>query len=409
MSKEKSTTELRDEQTQLTVRGKEIVALAKTESRGLRPDEVTELERNQLRQQEINIELAELRALDIRKSEAQPTNKFSLRKAMLELADGGNYSEESRKMIAMGEASFNGSGVSKRNGRSLLIPVEQRAEITATGVAGTGSDLIDTQFMDILKPLRDRLVLAQAGATVIPGLVGNIDIPSYSGSSAAWAGENDAAADGAGVFSHKTMKPKRLTSKIYVSRQLLIQDSLAVENLLRADLLNAIASKLEATILGGAAHVDEAPDGLFTGFAGEAVSMNWDNIVGLETEIDLANALMQNSGYIMHTSIRGKAKTTVKKTGEALGFILDPDGTMNGYKALRTNAMYNVAAADPDPAKYGVIFGNWADLLIGQWGAIDLTIDPYTRAEEAMVKIIVNSYWDAAPRRNASFAKALMS
>ena len=58
--------------------------------------------------------------------------------------------------------------------------------------------------------------------------------------------------------------------------------------------------------------------------------------------------------------------------------------------------------------EYGIVFGNWADLLIGQWGALELMVDPYTKADQALVRIIVNSYWDATPRRSASFAKALI-
>lgn len=408
MGKEKSTTELRDEQNGLITRSKEIVQGAKTENRALKDEETRELEGNQLRMAEINIELSELRAMNIRTNQATSTQKFSLRKAMLEMVDGGNYSEEVRSVIQVGQELQKESGIAQRNARSLLIPVEQRSSFTATGAVGTGSDLVDTQFLDIMPALRDRLVLAQAGAMVVPGLVGNIDIPLYSGSTANWENENDPAQDGAGKFSHVTAKPKRLTSLLLVSRQLLIQDSLGVEAMLRSDLLSSIASKFEATVLGGHAHSENKPDGLFTGFTDDELAMSWDNIVDMETKVDLANALTDSTGYIMHTSLRGKAKKTVKKTGESLGFILDPDGTMNGYKALRTNAVYNVATAGEDPAKYGAIFGNWADLFIGQWGAIDLMVDPYTKAESAFVRVIVNSYWDAVPRRNASFAKALM-
>ena len=115
----------------------------------------------------------------------------------------------------------------------MLIPVESRAEITA---GNAGANVIETDFMNIVEPLRDRLVLASAGATMLTGLVSDIDIPAYSGSTSNWANENAAASDGAGTFSKKTMKPKRLTSILKVSRQMLVQDSLGVEAMLRADL-----------------------------------------------------------------------------------------------------------------------------------------------------------------------------
>ena len=408
MPKEKTITELKDERNQLSIRAKAITDGARGEKRMLNEAENTELGEIQCRMADINTEIVTKEAENRQKGERHQVQgqSFSLRKAMLEMVDGVGYSDEVRQMNDIGRQSLEQAGVSVRGSRGIYIPVECRDSFTATGAAGTGSDLIETNFMDIQKPLRDRLVLSQAGARVLTGLRGNIDIPDYSGST-----ENDKAKDGGGSFSHKTMKPKRLTSILTVSRQLLIQDSLGVEQLLRSDLVDAIAGKLEATILGNHTHADTMPDGLFTGFSEAPVTMDWKAVVNLETQVDLANALDGNTGYIMHTSLRGKGKTTVKATQGALGFLIDPDGTMNGYKVLRTNAIAtNATTGDsPTPASaWGILFANWAELLIGQWGAIDLMVDPYTKADEAFVRIIVNSYWDANTRRGASFAKAMM-
>ncbi|MDR1882998.1 MAG: phage major capsid protein [Prevotella sp.] len=413
MAKEKSITELRDEKNQLVARSKEITTAAKTEKRMFNDGENEELSTIQTRMADINIEIAARESENSQQGTKHTENggTFSLRSALLQLVDGGKFSEETQRMNDVGRRAIAAAGVNVRSSNGLVIPVEARSSFTATGESGTGSDLIDTEFLDILAPLRDRLVLAQAGATVLTGLRGNIDIPDFSGNTANWENENAAAQDGGGTFSHKSMKPKRLTSVIMVSRQLLIQDTLGVEQFLRSDMIYAIAHKLEATILGNAEHSETKPDGLFTGFAGSAIDLSWDSIVDLETSVDLANALADNSGYIMHTALRGKAKKTVKKTNGAIGFVLDPDGTMNGYNALRTNAIANVAATtgeNPTPASYGIAFGNWADLIIGQWGALDLMVDPYTKADQAFVRIVINSYWDAIPRRAASFAKAMM-
>jgi HK97 family phage major capsid protein len=375
--------------------------------------ETAELSDIQVRLADINIEIA-AREAENQQSGARHTGhagNLSLRNALLQLVDGGQFSEETRRMNERGREIITRAGVNLRSSNGLVIPVEARASFTATGPAGTGSDMIDTEFLDILTPLRDRLVLAQAGATVLTGLRGNIDIPSFSGNTANWENENDPAQDGGGTFSHKTMKPKRLTSVITVSRQLLIQDTLGVDQIIRNDLINAISHKLEATILGNAAHSDTKPDGLFTGFADAAIDLSWDSIVDLETGVDLSNALVGNTKYIMHTALRGKAKKTVKKANGAIGFVLEPDETMNGYDALRTNAIANVAAVTegaPAPASYGIVFGNWADLIVAQWGALDLMVDPYSKADQAFVRIIVNSYWDTIVRRDVSFGKAMM-
>ena len=65
--------------------------------------------------------------------------------------------------------------------------------------------------------------MAQAGATYMSGLVGNLSIPVYSGSNVGWAGEVDAATDGAGKFSEVNLEPKRLTAFIDISKQFLIK------------------------------------------------------------------------------------------------------------------------------------------------------------------------------------------
>ena len=82
------------------------------------------------------------------------------------------------------------------------------------------------------------------------GLVGNISIPKYSGSTVTWEGEVGAASDGAGTFSEVELSPKRLTAYIDVSKQFLLQDSVSAEAMLRNDIVKAISNKLEATILG---------------------------------------------------------------------------------------------------------------------------------------------------------------
>lgn len=404
MAKEKSKVELMDEKKKLQERASTITGSARAEQRMLNKDEEKELGEIQCRLADINIEIAMRDSENQQKGNPHVTNQtFSLRKAILEMidTDGHGYSERTKQMNALGYSLLEKAGQSPRSSRGLYIPVEARANMTAKS---PGDTLIETDFLDILTPLRDRLVLSQAGASMMTGLVGNIDIPDYSGSTAEWADENDDAADGAGTFTKKTMKPKRLTSILTVSRQLLVQDSLGVEQLLRADLVNAVASKLEATVLGGHTTSAEKPDGLFTGFSEAAVDMSWAGIVDLETNVDVANALMGNTAYIMHTKLFGKGKTTLKSTGVA-GYLIENEST-NGYKALRTNAVFNKKGSTNQ--EYGIVFGNWADLLIGQWGALDLMIDPYTKAEQAFVRIIVNSYWDAVPRRNGSFAKALI-
>ena len=134
----------------------------------------------------------------------------------------------------------------------IVLPIEERGDIKAT-VATAGQENVAEDKLGILEPLRASLVLAQAGASYMTGLVGNVSIPVYSGSNVGWAGEVDAASNGGGTFSEVNLEPKRLTAYIDVSKQFLIQDSNSAEEMLKRDIVSAIANKLEATILGSEA------------------------------------------------------------------------------------------------------------------------------------------------------------
>lgn len=407
MAKEKSITEMRAEKEKLSTRAGEITTKAKADKRMLTEEENKELGEIQCRMAEISIEIERRNGMNVIDNAIQekPKNNFSLRKTLLDLSNG-TRSADTQKLNEAGRYIMGQSGIAAR-GNGIMIPVQavKRADpsFTATGAAETGSGLIQTDFMNIMEPLRNRLILGQAGATMMTGLVNNIEIPKYSGSQAAWADENAPAVEQAGTFSYATMKPKRLTAILNISRQLLVQDSLNVEQVLRSDLINAIAEKLELTAFGGAEHAENTPDGLFTGFKDAAVPFSWDAVVDMETDTDIKNALAQNSNYVLHTKLRGAAKVTPKALQGVLGFIMEADGTMNGYNVLRTNSVYSAEGS------YGAVFGNWADLLIGQWGALEMIVDPYTKADTNIVRVIVNSYWDFLVRRDESFSKRLFS
>lgn len=133
-----------------------------------------------------------------------------------------------------------------------------------------------------------------------------------------------------------------------------------------------------------------------------------------ETNADVQNALFGNLSYILHPALVGKAKTKVKDSSGAGGFIFtgNGDGQLNGYKALRTNNLPKALRGTTEPEKagdeYGIVFGNWADYFVGQWGGIELLVDPYTQALKGTVRLITNSYWNMGFIRKESFCIASM-
>ena len=214
-------------------------------------------------------------------------------------------------------------------------------------------------------------------------------MPKYSGSNVTWETEVGAASDGAGTFSEVELSPKRLTAYIDVSKQFLLQDSVSAEAMLRNDIVKAITEKLEKTILGDAAGSTKVPAGIFNG--ADAAVLTYAGTVDMESELDEANV-----GGEFTYIVSPKAKAALRKAAKGdNGFVME-DGEVNGIKVLCTSA-----------AK-GVVLGNFSEYVIAQWGPVDLLIDTVTQAVNGKVRIVINAYFDAKPRRSEAFVAGVV-
>ena len=327
------------------------------------------------------------------------TKKFSLIKAINDVVNNRALDDVAKEVVAKGVQEMRKSGLAVAGSIQLPVMETENEEMRANGVlaqtAGAGMENIATEKLDILEPLRANMVMSQAGATYLTGLVGNISIPAYTGSNVAWAGETAAAANGAGDWSEIKLQPHRLTAYVDVSKEFLLQDSNDAEAMLRRDIIAAIGNKLEATILGADAGTDEKPEGLFNGVTAMTTAVKFADIVDAEAELDAANVSGAYT-YILSPKAKAALRTLSKDAGSGR-FVLE-DGEIEGSKALVSS---NVVAK-------GMVVGDFTDYVIAQWGAIDLVVDNYTKATEGKVRLVVNGYFDAKPRRATSFVKRIL-
>lgn len=325
--------------------------------------------------------------------------KFSLIKTINDVVNNRGLDEAAKAVNREGRSAMNKAGLAC-NG-NITIPIEHRDGpisgatngIFAT-VATQGKENVATDKLDILEPLRANMVMAQAGATYLTGLVGDVSIPVYSKSNCAWKGEAVAADNGEGAFSEVVLQPKRLTAFIDVSKQFLLQDSNDAEEMLKRDLIAAIGEKLEATILGSDAGDTTKPAGIFNGVTADTAAFKFDNVVDMEATLEEEN--VNDYCYIVSPSAKAILRKTSKDSGS--GQFVMQDGEIEGRKVYVSS---NVT-------KKGVIVGDYSDYVIAQYGAIDLVVDPYTKASEGCVRLVVNAYFDAKPRRATSFVKRIL-
>lgn len=379
--------ELIDKRNQLKIQAEAIIGNAEKELRKLDTDEKAKFDALKKQMDDID---NEIRNLNEKLNKERKMENFSLLKAINDVANNRQLDERSQEVVNNGISEMRKAGLSY-SGQIVLPVTEQRADVQAT-VDGAGKEIVAEDKLNILEPLRANLVMVDAGANFMTGLVGNVSIPAYSGSNVGWTGEIDTATDGAGAFSEVALAPKRITAYLDVSKQFLLQDSVSAEALLRADIVRAISNKLEATILGADAGDTTKPKGIFNG-ADTIADTSYATMVGLIQTLEDAN-VAGDVKYIVSPSIKAKLKTTSKDKGS--GVFVMQNGEVDGVPVLCTSACK------------GLVVGNWADYVIAQWGSIDLTIDPYSQATNGKVRLVVNAYFDAKPRREEAFvAKTL--
>lgn len=312
--------------------------------------------------------------------------RFSLLKAIRNVAENRQLDNVTAAVCNAGLKELRAAGLSSVG--QLYIPtMETRA---AVSVASEGVDVVATDLYDIIEPLRAKNVLVQAGAKFYTGLTNNAQIPVMTGSNVNWAGETAAATDGNVLYNNVTLTPKRLTAYVDISKMLLAQDSIGVENAIRQDLINAINSKLESTILGKGAKSATTPAGIFNGKTPTKVT-DFEGLVGLEAKVEEANVLGGIS-YIASPSARASFRNMMKGS-RGTAQLAYTDGTLDGTPVYSTS---NVEAKT-------FVVGDFSNLAIGSWGGLDIVVDNYTQAVNGMIRLVVNAYFDAALIRPEAF------
>lgn len=298
--------------------------------------------------------------------------------------------------------------------RAVLAQMMKR-DLTV-GTANAGGNLVATDLLaaSFIELLRNRMVLGGLGVTVLDGLVGNIAIPSMTaGASTYWVSEGTAVTESQAVFGQVTMSPKTVGMFTDYSRKTLLQTTPAIEALVRMDLASGIAHELDRVGLAGSGSGAE-PTGVINtaGIGSVAGGTNgaaptYAHMVELEEDVGVANADIGNLAYVTNAKMRAQLKLT-QVFASTNGQPVWQGNEVNGYRAATTNAMpANLTKGSSSGVCSAIAYGNWADLLMGMWGGLDLILDPYALATAGGRRIVALQDVDVKVRRAASFSVML--
>lgn len=299
-----------------------------------------------------------------------------------------------------------------RQARGFLVPFEVQTRDLVVGNPTAGGNLVATDLLagSFIEVLRNAMVLPELGAQMLTGLVGNVAIPKQTGAATAyWVAENNAPTESQQTIGQVTMSPRTVGAWTEISRKLLLQSSIDVEAMVQRDLAAVLGLAIQQAAINGTGSNNQ-PSGLLTlitpGVVGgtNGAAPTWAHIVDLESQVAVANALVDNMAYLTNAKVRGKLKTTPKVPGQN-GFIWENGDTpVNGYRAAVTNAVPSNLTKGTGTNLSAIIFGNFRDLVIGMWGGLDLMVDPYTGSAAGTVRVVALQDVDVAVRYTESFA-----
>jgi len=409
--------EIQDLKGQLTKANKVIFETADAEKRSLTAEESSTVTDNLQRLDTLDLQLRNASFEESKDGKPiskiyntpKKAEKFSLIKAINDRVESRNMDPVARDVFTLGKQEMRNAGLTPAG--DIVIPLEVRADILA-GTPTAGQEIVAEEKVKILPPLSAKLIFTEMGCQYLPGLVGNVSIPTYAGTTVAWKTEVAAATDGGGAFAEVNLSPLRITAFLDVSKTFLAQDAVGAEQLLYDNIVGACARLIESTVLGVAIGVAGTQPGSF-GYTLAAANANTEaaivptyaTLVAMEANVDASNALEGNLAYVTNPAGRAILKSHDKGVANDTGDMLCSENNMvNGYKLYTTTSCSGAAGtAGTDEL---LIFGNWGDLIIGQWGGYDITVDPYSQAINNQVKIVVNTYVDVKGARGTSGAGA---
>jgi len=334
---------------------------------------------------------------------AKETRKFSVFKAIRALTDktwkGAEFELECHNEIL----KRTGLPEAVHSGFYMPMDIQKRDLTVGTPTAGGNLVATDLQASSFIDLLRARSLLAQLGATMLPGLVGNVAIPKLTGAATAYWLTNEATAitESQQTIGQLALAPKTLGAYTELSRLLMLQSTPAAEAMVMNDLAKVLALAIDLAGFEGS-----GASGQPTGIASTAgigavtgTSLALAGIIEFQTDVAAANALATNSAYVTTPAVAGllKGRARISSTDSKClweGNILD--GEVDGYRGATSTQL--TAAS--------MIFGDFSQVVIGEWGMLEIALNPYAAFATAITGIRAIQSVDVGVRQAAAFSRA---
>lgn len=286
-----------------------------------------------------------------------------------------------------------GQEIARRSGiasEGLRVPlpvlVRDPAETRAITSTGTGGNLIGTELRQPIEPLMAASFVAAAGATVISGLNGRVAFPRIMGD----AGTTWIDGDGQDVplsdpaVEQVGMQPRTVGSRTELSRNLLVQDSLDVERMVRRSQARQLAAAIDRAAITGDG-TGNAPRGIMATPGVGSVSLGTnggaitpDAVADLVGAVADANADTSTAGFLTNTKVQRAIAKLKDTTGRPLGEAV----VLQGKPVLYTNSVPSTLTKGTGSGLSAMIYaGAFSEMAVGIWeNGLSVLVNPYGEA-----------------------------
>lgn len=288
------------------------------------------------------------------------------------------------------------------------VRIELRDSITATGTA-EAANAIPVLIKDFIEPLNKGLILNQLGITMKTGLSANVSYPIMPSFEANFLEEKAEVTDT--IVSIDALKPK--PRRISISIPLTDLANLQSDGLVYEWVLNNLAIAVSRTLNRWVFQPSAIVSGVFGAMAYNASSNKiqkvdlsanptYAELVGMRGLVQAAGSYSDGTyGYIMSGGMAAILEATRRFDSGDTPILAD--GKIGGFPVLLTEYIEATGANTFNETPKHIGFGRWSDLLIGQFGEMKLTVDPYTKAKNGITNLILDTYFSVDMIRKDSF------
>ena len=315
-----------------------------------------------------------------------------------------------------------------RSAEGVYVPDfawSQRGALSTAATGATGSEVVFDDFVPtehrgdmFIEALRARQVLGNLGTTYLSGLTGRIKMPKLAtGASAAFVEELGDVGDGAGTDGGVTLQPRTMGAFVEMSRLLVMESVPAIEQIIRNDLLASAADRTEFYAIQGSGSSGQ-PTGILntSGINNLDISsgtdvdaLTWADIIGLVKLVEEDNGIVNSAaaGFLSHPAVKSKLASTVRVgSTDSVMLLNDPWDNLYGQPiAFTSNVPTNLDPGDGGNDASALVYGDFSQLIIAQFGAPSILVDPYSNSKSGTIRMVLHAELDVGVRNAVSFAK----